>query len=438
LPLCRLVAACAGALCAQILASAAFAQAVPTPAPAVTTPMPARVRSASPAPAASPAASPSPSATPFKLITLTGSADAGYTTIGLTNAARFVNAVPSNGAPSRIFDVSTGPFFDANGGRLLALANDFNNVPTVQNANLQLTLNGSVISGKIESSFGTDADVMASNGQSRSSINLTQAYVQAVGGSVTFLLGKFSTLAGAEVIEAPGNTNYSRSYLFGEAVPFTHTGVRATYAVNSKVSVVAGINNGWDDWKFAGKKKTIEGAILLTPSPGYALNLQTYNGNDLAINGNSAAGVLPTFTNRMLYDAVLTIHPTSLLTLVANYDNGTQLADATGAFGTSHWNGIAGYLNYQFRPQYGLSLRGETFHDIRGFHTGIAQRLQSNTATVNYAPGSTYLFRLEYRLDAADGNNFTFRDAGLDPIAKAPNGRNHQSSLGIETVIKFP
>ena len=438
----RVIVACAVLCCAFAFAPAVFAQPAPSPTP-VAAPTPAQPPSAAPAPAGSPgaspaasgspAAAPSPTATPFKLITLAGYGDVGFTTVGLTNAARFVN-----GTPSRVFDVSTGPFFDENGGRQLAPANDFNNVPTVQNANIQLTLNGSVFGGKIEGSFGTDADVIASNGQSRSGVNLTQAYLQAVGGPVTFLVGKFSTEAGAEVIEATGNSNYSRSYLFGYAIPFTHTGVRAVYAANSKISVVAGANNGWDDWKFVGKKKTLEGAILLTPTPGYALTLDTYNGNDFALNGNAPLGLAPIYTNRMLYDGVLTVHPTSALTLIANYDNGTQLADATGLVGTSHWNGIAGYVNYQFRPQYGLSLRKETFHDINGFRTGLAQRVQSNTATVNYTPGSNYIFRLEYRLDAADGQNYTFRNAGVDPVTLLPNGRNHQSSLGLEGIFKFP
>jgi hypothetical protein len=234
------------------------------------------------------------------------------------------------------------------------------------------------------------------------------------------------------VIEAPGNSNYSRSYLFGEAIPFTHTGARVTYAYNSKVSIVAGANNGWDDWKFAGKKKTLEGALLLTPSPGYAITLDTYNGNDFAVGGNSALNFAPVYTNRMLYDGVLTVHPTGALTLIANYDNGTQLADGTGLFPTAHWNGVAGYANYAFTPVYGVSLRKETFHDINGFRTTYMQRLQSNTATFNFTPGSNFIFRLEYRLDASDLPVFTYNGVGTGP------GRQHQGSFGFETVIKFP
>lgn len=401
-------------------AAGAFAQATPAPSPA-----------AKPAPAASPTATPAPtpSPTPFKLLGLQGSFDAGYETMGGTSAARFVNTTPS-----RVFDGSQGPFFDENGGRQVGPANDYLNKFDLQNANVALNINGSVFSGKIEGSFGTDANVIASNGQTRANSNLTQAYFQAIEGPATFQAGKIETIAGAEVIEAPGNSNYSRSYLFGYAIPFTHTGVRVTYVATPKVTVIVGANNGWDDWKFAGKKKTLEGALELAPSPAIAWTIDTYNGNDFAVSGNSAIFMAPVFTNRMLYDTVLTVHATSALTLIANYDNGTQLADS-GAFfpTTAHWNGVAGYANYAFTPVYGISLRKEYFDDINGFRTGLpgGVLLQSNTATFNYTPGTNYIIRLEYRLDAADKNAFTYTGAG-------PNGRAHQSSLGVEAIVKFP
>jgi hypothetical protein len=378
-----------------------------------------------------------------------------------TQNARFVN-----GNPSRIFDAGNGPFFDANSGRLIQGPNNFNDVPDLQNANLSVLINGSLVSGKVEGSFGTDADAIASNGQTRGGINLTQAYLQLTPtGTITLIAGKFETLAGAEVIEAPGNSNYSRSYDFGEAIPFTHTGVRLTWAATPKVNVILGANNGWDDWKFVGKKKTLEFGLGINPSPGYGLSLVTYNGNDFALGGNATAVTGFTtsapglFTNRMLYDGVLTVHATSALTLIGEYDNGTQLPDNGTYFPlAAHWNAVAGYADYQFTGQWGLSLRKETFHDPQGFRTGLGgfygvpvvgglfdgfgfplanggARLQSNTATVNYTPGSNYIFRLEYRLDASDQPVFAFHNFNLTPTGI---GRDHQSSLGAEVVVKFP
>lgn len=394
--------------------------------------------SAQPAPAASPSAvpanpkpvataaataAPAPTATPYKFITFTGSSiDAGITTVLGSDKARFVN-----GNPARVFDGGNGPFQDYNSSRILAPANDFVNVPVLQHAIVNVNMNGPFIGGHIEYGFGPDFDAVASNGQSHSGNGPIQAYLQAAKGPITFIAGKFSTLAGAEVIEAPGNTNYSRSYQFGNAVPFTHTGVRLTYAYNPKISVIVGANNGWDDTKFVGKKKTIEAGLALTPSPGYALNLTTYNGNDFAVFGNPAI-----ISNRMLYDAVLTVHPTSALTLVGNYDNGTQLADNTNSFSTAHYNAIEGIATYQVNSQYGVSLRKESFHDTNGFRSGIAQRVQSSTATINYTPNSTYIIRGEYRIDKSDVNAYQFRNdtGGI--------GRNFQPTFGLEAVVKFP
>src|SRR5437773_172971 len=45
---------------------------------------------------------------------------------------------------------------------------------------------------------------------------------------VQFDIGKFVTWNGAEVIESKDNWNYTRSIQFGFAIPFYHTGVRAT------------------------------------------------------------------------------------------------------------------------------------------------------------------------------------------------------------------
>ena len=425
------VIACALAIAFGANVTAASAQ--PTPAASASA-TPAKPK---PAPTATATAAPIPTATPYKLITFTGSSvDAGITTVLGSDKARFVT-----GGPSRVFDAGNGPFQDYNSTRILAPANDFVNVPTLQHAIVNINMNGPFIGGRIEYGFGPDFDAVASNGQTHSGNGPIQAYIQAVKGPVTFIAGKFSTLAGAEVIEAPGNTNYSRSYQFGNAIPFTHTGVRLTYAYNPKLSVIVGANNGWDDTKFVGKKKTIEGGLVINPSPGYSLNLTTYNGNDFAQFGPASVSPFAggqILSNRMLYDAVLTVHPSAALTLVGNYDNGTQLADTSGAFATAHYNAIEGIASYQVNPRYAVSLRKESFHDTNGFRSGIAQRYQSSTATINYTPNASYIIRGEYRIDKSIGeknltsNNFVFRNdvGGI--------GRNFEPTFGLEAVVKFP
>src|SRR5207244_956039 len=65
------------------------------------------------------------------------------------------------------------------------------------------------------------------------------SYMAPVGEGLQFDVGKFVTNAGAEVIEAKDDWNYTRSLLFQLAIPFYHTGVRMTFAPNSTISLMA-------------------------------------------------------------------------------------------------------------------------------------------------------------------------------------------------------
>ncbi len=138
---------------------------------------------------------------------------------------------------------------------------DLNQQVQFHNFNVQAAYNGP-IGGKIEANFGDDANLINSwpksqldgapslNGTgtvlSGPSIDLTQAYLSLTSGQFTGIVGRFETLAGAEVIESPSDLNFSRSILFGFAVPFTHTGGRLTWAATSNLSLIAGLNKGWN------------------------------------------------------------------------------------------------------------------------------------------------------------------------------------------------
>src|ERR1700736_1280335 len=79
--------------------------------------------------------------------------------------------------------------------------------------------------------------------------NIEQAYVsfkpaKARGLEVDF--GDFVTSAGAEVIESNSNWNYSRSLLFGWAIPYYHFGARATIPVTKTFTTGIQLVNGWN------------------------------------------------------------------------------------------------------------------------------------------------------------------------------------------------
>jgi hypothetical protein len=63
-------------------------------------------------------------------------------------------------------------------------------------------------------------------------------------GRLTLKAGKFVTCSGYEVIESPNNLNFSRGYLFGLAIPLTHTGGFASYTFTDWFNVTAGVVAG--------------------------------------------------------------------------------------------------------------------------------------------------------------------------------------------------
>jgi hypothetical protein len=225
---------------------------------------------------------------------------------------------------------------------------------------------------------------------------LAQAYAQYANGAWTVIGGKFTTLAGAEVLASPGNTNITRSLLYSYE-PVTHTGVRVTYAASDKLSLIIGVNNGWiySDEIAAGSDKTLEAGVAWTPSKTLAWTLQGYFGRDVNFAHVTA--------NHTLLDTVLTWNATSALTVVGSVDWGS-VDDAFGVgTGSASWTGVAGYLNYQLNDQWRVSLRGEYFDDADGYLTGIGptlkKTLDEGTLTFGYDPTKNFELRLEGRYD---------------------------------------
>ncbi len=76
------------------------------------------------------------------------------------------------------------------------------------------------------------------------------SYIAPLGNGLTIDFGKFITAFGLEVIEGweGFNDNYSHSYDFSFAIPFTHTGLRLSYPVNDKLSLMFMAVNGGTRW----------------------------------------------------------------------------------------------------------------------------------------------------------------------------------------------
>src|SRR5207244_9388313 len=111
---------------------------------------------------------------------------------------------------------------------------------------------------------------------------------------------KFCTRDGAEVIKSRDNTNFSRSILFGYAIPFTHTGVRGTYKVSDTFSFTAGVNEGWDTIQSKNGGATLELGATVNPVKEFTLVGSLYTGREKLVNYNSAALNAPPAGTRTL------------------------------------------------------------------------------------------------------------------------------------------
>jgi hypothetical protein len=209
---------------------------------------------------------------------------------------------------------------------------------------------------------------------------------------LNFKAGKFVTLLGAEVIEPWLNYNHSRSFLFGFAIPFTHTGALANYPISDKLSVTAGPVVGWDNVDDNNR------------SPSFMGNL-TYVVNDqVTLSANGIYGPEQTGKigpKRGVADFVATITPVDKLTLLLNYDWGHE-DELTASGGAATWQGFAAVSNYDFTDRFSAAFRGEWFEDDEGARTGLRQKLWETTVTAKYLVTQHFCVRAEYRHDESD------------------------------------
>lgn len=230
--------------------------------------------------------------------------------------------------------------------------------------------------------------------------DLTEAYVQynaPVGKGLKFTFGKFATYHGAEVIEARDNPNYSRSFLFNFAVPFTHTGFSAAYPFSETLTASVHIVNGWDNAEDNNKGKTVGFSFALTPIELLAMNFNFMYGPEQKDN---------TSHNRFLFDWVATLKPVKNLSFILNTDYAAEQKDPNADGEDSKWYGAAGIVKYDFTELFGLALRGEYFKDPEGARTGTAQALKEITFTPEIRLVKGLILRPEYRHDWSDRNSF--------------------------------
>ena len=182
--------------------------------------------------------------------------------------------------------------------------------------------------------------VFGPRGEAASATVLNQLFVfYNISDNTKLTFGKFNTFLGYEVIAPAGNFNYSTSYLFSNG-PFSHTGIKADFALSEDLSLMLGVFNQTDVTEF-------------NPDGSYAI------GSQLGYNGQ--------FLN-LLYDK-------AGLGFEVDYTGGFDASDEffiglNAAYADNDGEGFYGvnlYPQYSLNESFSLGLRGEYFQTMSEF-----------------------------------------------------------------------
>lgn len=197
-------------------------------------------------------------------------------------------------------------------------------------------------------------------------------------------MGKWATHIGYELVDAPGNRNYSMSYGFSYG-PFFHTGVKADISLGGKTAMMIGVANPTDQSTTTTSAKFILAQLSTATKDdkvkGY-LNFQ--GGNGLT-----------------QYNMVITGALSDQLGIA--YDGSMQCLNSAGQ--SSNWKSHALYLNYDPVSSLGFTLRQDYFDDRSISPIGIGGKIYATTLSANIKNQNLTIIP-EFRIDNSASDVF--------------------------------
>jgi len=274
--------------------------------------------------------------------------------------------------------------------------------------------------------FGEDARVLNGNGvfaTANDQVYVQEAYAMFSPSKLKALTvtgGRFVTLEGVEIIESPLNLNITEGILFGYAMPFSHTGVKANYVISDMINVTAGFVNGWDNantYLDNNRGKTAIWQVATTPAKGLIANLQGTYGPEAANQ---------THQKRTSLDLVLGYTGIEKLSIFAEANWGQ---DKTKNVGTNIWKGVGVWVGYAASDLINPAVRFETFDDTNGAsRTAVATNVSNFTLTNKFVIAKNMFIRAEYRHDWATAPTYQ---------NKLGNTVRVQNTVGADWVVLF-
>ena len=344
--------------------------------------------------------------------------------------------------PSATTNTNTGRVFDTKAGSFAVNAAEIDIAKVAKNPG--------DAGFRTDIMYGEDANVVngsANPSDQLSKVDLQQAYVEYIAplhfwegnkvlpSSVNIKAGRFVTLAGLEVIEAPQNWNISRSFMFGYGLPFTHTGVRTEFGLfNNFLDVYLGLNNGWDVAVDNNKFKTLESAV------GWKLwGIQFFHTLYWGAESTTSSG-----QKRILITNTATYDITEKLSVMgeANWGKQNGITSATPIpqdQDEANWWGFAGYVRYKFTPKFAVSSRSELFADNQAYRTNLStpalnnDRVFEQTFTAEYKLTDQLISRGELRFDKGNENN-TFAQGINGTGGQTSGAHSSQTTIGAQLI----
>ncbi len=246
-------------------------------------------------------------------------------------------------------------------------------------------------------------------------------------------VGKFATNFGYEVIGGYDgyNDNFSRGFIFGYGLPFTHTGVKLSYPFSSRISGALLATNACDAATRMNGGITWDGQVAVVTSRSTTLTINILHGAERPHNNHD---------KRSLYEVVGTWKALPRLSLA--FDGLYADEDhATASGSDAIWKGLAGYAKYNFTRAFSVAFRGEVFADIGGSRTGTTQTLEGFTLTPEYAlPAKFSRIRHEFR--RADGKvalrgEFRRDFSDRNTFREGTGFTNHQFTTAANVIYLF-
>jgi len=226
-------------------------------------------------------------------------------------------------------------------------------------------------------------------------------------------VGKYASMLGYETNYAKDNQAFSRAYLFN-FLPFYHSGVRVTWPVNERVSVLYMLTNGIQQTEEFNDFKSSHVAAIVTPLPSVRWTVNYYVGQEQP-DGGTPGGPDGFFR---VFDTYVTATPHEHWTLGLDVNHVTNEVNRSGA--SASLTGLGAYAQHRLTPAVSVGIRYERLTD-RALFSGIAQRLQEATVTAEYKLAEGLLVRAEVRRDWSDRRFFPGR-LGADDL------RTHQAT----------